>query len=157
HDRPSFSTAAEVPSRNTVAHAATPRRTRRSRAPRTRRRQRSGGRSTMNVRAGLRREVGHGGRIPPGWRMAWYEPRRRVGVYYPPPLHWLFRGVRELLHRARVAVRSPEIECLQIFEMQRRYRDRERLADEYARGYLAGWRECFQTCLTAVEEELGRS
>jgi hypothetical protein len=111
----------------------------------------------MSHRGTLRREVGHGGRIPPGWRMAWYEPRRRVGVYYPPPLHWLLRGARELFHRVRMAVRSPAVECLQIFEMQRTHRDRERLADEYARGYLVGWRECFQTCLAAVEEELGRS
>jgi hypothetical protein len=29
-----------------------------------------------------------------------------------------------------------------------------RAADEYARGYLAGWRECFNTCLEAVEEEM---
>ena len=111
----------------------------------------------MNTRAALRREVGHGGRVPTGWRMAWYEPRRRVGVYYPPPLHWLLRGAREIFHRIRTAVLSPGIECLQIFEMQRTHRERERLADEYARGYLAGWRECFHTCLAAVEEELERS
>ena len=30
--------------------------------------------------------------IPRGWQMAWYEPRRRIGVYYPAPLHWLLRG-----------------------------------------------------------------
>ena len=90
--------------------------------------------------------------------MAWYEPRRRVSVYYPPPLHWLLRGARELFHRVRMAVRSPAVECLQIFEMQRTHRERQRLADEYARGYMVGrWRECFQTCLAAVEEELGRS
>jgi hypothetical protein len=102
----------------------------------------------------FRREFTHGAMIPRGWQMAWYEPRRRVGVYYRPPLHWLMRTSRELLHRVRTALRSPEIECLQVFEMQRTHRERERLADEYARGYMAGWRECFQTCLTAVEEEL---
>ena len=105
----------------------------------------------------LRREVGHGGMIPPGWRMAWYEPRRRIGVYYPSPLHWVLRVMREIVYRLRVAVRAPEIECGQIFEMQRTHRDRERLADEYARGYLIGWRECFHSCLAAVEEELARS
>ena len=40
--------------------------------------------------------------------------------------------------------------------MQRAHRERERLAEEYARGYRAGWRECFQTCLSAVEEEIAR-
>jgi hypothetical protein len=105
----------------------------------------------------LRREVRHGGMIPRGWRMAWYEPRRRIGVYYPSPLHWVLRALREFVYRLRVAVRAPEIECGQIFEMQRAHRDRERMADEYARGYLIGWRECFHACLAAVEEELTRS
>lgn len=111
----------------------------------------------MRTRMNLRREVGHGGMVPRGWRMAWYEPRRRVGVYYPSPLHWLLRAMREIVYRVRIAVRAPEIECTQIFEMQRTHRDRQHLADEYARGYLVGWRECFHTCLAAVEDELGRS
>jgi len=67
----------------------------------------------------LRREAGHGGIIPRGWQMAWYEPLRRVGVYYPSPL--------------------------------------QRLADEYARGYLAGWRECYRACLDVMEEEIART
>jgi hypothetical protein len=87
--------------------------------------------------------------------MAWYEPRRRVGVYFPAPLHWLLRALREVQYRMRIALRAPLLECAQAFEMQRRQRERERLADEYARGYLIGWRECFQTCLEAVEQEMG--
>lgn len=31
---------------------------------------------------------------------------------------------------------------------------RERLAQEYSRGYQAGWRECFGTCLQAIEDEI---
>lgn len=38
-----------------------------------------------------RREIPLGGNIPSGWRMAWREPRRRVGVYYPAPFHWVIR------------------------------------------------------------------
>lgn len=111
----------------------------------------------MSTHMKLRREVGHGGFIPPGWQMAWYEPRRRIGVYYPSPLHWVLRASREVFYRLSIALRSPGIECSQIFEMQRTHRDRQRMADEYARGYLLGWRECFHTCLEAVEEELTRS
>jgi hypothetical protein len=110
----------------------------------------------MSVWWTLRREIGQGRRIPRGWCMAWYEPRRRVGVYYPPPLHWVLRKLREFRYRLRLAFRAPEPECAQIFEMQRAYRDRQRLADEYARGYMTGWRECFQTCLATVEDELSR-
>jgi len=54
----------------------------------------------------------------------------------------------------RAAVRAPGIECAEVFQMQRVHRKRELLAEEYARGYMAGWRECFQTCLSAVEEEI---
>ena len=92
--------------------------------------------------------------MPRGWQMAWYEPRRRVGVYYPAPLHWLLRAFREVAYRLSAARRMPSIEHLQVFEMQRAHTQRERLAEEYANGYLVGWRECYQTCLAAVEAEL---
>jgi hypothetical protein len=111
----------------------------------------------MNAHATIRREVGRGGFVPAGWQMAWYEPRRRVGVYYPAPLHWLMRILRELIYRFTIAVRAPRIECSQVFEMQRAHRDRQRMADEYARGYLIGWRECFHVCLEVVEDEIARS
>jgi hypothetical protein len=108
----------------------------------------------MNEVLQLRRELSSGGRVPRGWRMAWYEPRRRVGVYYPRPLHWLLRILREVRYRVRVALHVPPIERVQVFEMQRGHAQRLRLADEYARGYLVGWRECFQTCIEVVEDEL---
>jgi hypothetical protein len=52
----------------------------------------------MMNRLKVRKEVSHGGVIPRGWQMAWYEPCRRIGVYYPIPLHWLLRGIREAVH-----------------------------------------------------------
>ena len=102
------------------------------------------------------REVGHGGIVPRGFQMAWYEPRRRVGVYFPAPLHWAIRALREFRYRLRVALRAPAIEQAEVFEMQRTHRERHRLAEEYAHGYLTGWQECFETCLAAVEEEISR-
>jgi len=104
----------------------------------------------------LRKEVSHGGIIPRGWKLAWYEPRRRVGVYCPAPLHRIFRIARECFRRARLALRAPTIECAEVFEMQRRHRDRERQAEHYARGYFNGWHECFHVCLETVEEEITR-
>ena len=86
--------------------------------------------------------------------MAWYEPRRRTGVYYPRPLNWLLRAVREFIYRVQLAVHAPRLECAQVFDMQRLHRERERLAVEYARGYITGWRECFRACLDVVEEEI---
>jgi hypothetical protein len=108
------------------------------------------------VRIRMRREAGHGGVIPRGWRMAWYEPRRRVGVYFPAPAHLICRACRELAHRWRAAMAAPTIERAEVFAMQREHRERERYADEYARGYLNGWRECFRACLDVVEEEFDR-
>lgn len=86
-----------------------------------------------------------------------YEPKRRVGVYYPAPLNWILRALRELHHRAQLAVRAPGIEREDVFQMQRLHKERERLAEEYARGYMSGWRECFQTCMAAVEEEISHA
>jgi hypothetical protein len=110
----------------------------------------------MKLFAGLRKEVGHGAKVPPGYQLAWYEPRRRMGVYFPAPLHWVLRMLRELKHRCRLAMRAPLIECAEVFQMQREHRERERMATEYARGYLNGWRECFHVCLDAVEEEIDK-
>jgi hypothetical protein len=108
----------------------------------------------MKLLSGMKREVSHGGIVPRGWQLAWYEPRRRLGVYYPRPLHWLLRGWRELAYRVRLAMRAPTLECTQVFDMQRTHRERHRLAEEYARGYVSGWRECFRECLNVVEEEI---
>jgi hypothetical protein len=110
----------------------------------------------MRILKELRREVGHGGVVPRGWQMAYYEPRRRIGVYYPAPLNWVVRGLREFSYRLQIALHAPRIEHAQVFEMQRTQRERQCLTEEYARGYLSGWRECFQACLEAVEEEIAR-
>ncbi len=104
----------------------------------------------------IRKEVGHGEEVPAGWQLAWYEPRRRVGVYFPVPLNRLARALREFTHRVRLALDAPDTERAEVFQMQRHYREQQRIAEEYARGYLAGWRECFHSCLTAVEDELTR-
>ncbi len=111
----------------------------------------------MKRRFQLRREVAHGGMAPRGWRLAWYEPPRRVAVFYPAPLHWVLRCLREFSYRLRVALRAPRIERAQAFELNRAHRDRQRLADEYARGYMCGWRECYDACLDAVEQEISRA
>lgn len=110
----------------------------------------------MKLFTRLRREVSSGGIVPRGWQMAWYEPRRRIGVYYPAPLNWVLRALREFGYRLRIALRAPGMEHAQVFEMQRTHRERERLAEEYARGYMSGWHECFRACLDAVEDELAR-
>lgn len=103
------------------------------------------------------RELGHGMRVPRGYRLAWYEPARRVGVYFPAPLHWLARLAREFLWRAGLAWRAPARERHDVFEMQRRHHERQRLADEFARGYLSGWQECFEDWVTALERVTGDS
>jgi hypothetical protein len=111
----------------------------------------------MNRLLRVRREIGHSGRVPRCWRMAWYEPSRRLGVYYPMPLHWIFRAARKVLYRLLLALRAPGVDTAEVLAMQRAYRHRQKLADEYARGYVNGWRECFAECLHVVEEEITRS
>lgn len=104
----------------------------------------------------LRREIGHGGKVPCGWGMAWYEPRRRVGIYYPAPLHWILRTVRGCVYRIRIALDAPGKEGSQFFELQRAQHNRRELSEEYANGYMAGWQECYDVCVEAMQEELGK-
>ncbi|MFZ0635894.1 MAG: hypothetical protein WA755_04560 [Candidatus Acidiferrales bacterium] len=35
------------------------------------------------------------------------------------------------------------------------FRERQRLAEEYATGYLAGWQECIDACVQALEGDAG--
>lgn len=86
--------------------------------------------------------------------MAWYDPCHRAGIYYPAPLHWVVRALRDINFRLRIALRTPVMECGHVFEMEWSYREHQRTAEEYARGYLAGWNECYVMCLEAIEEEL---
>lgn len=106
-----------------------------------------------SIRRMLRRDIPHGGSAPAGWRMAWYEPKRRIAVYGPIPLHWVLRFGRELFSRLRESIGAPAIERAEIAEMQIKNEQQKRLAEEYSRGYLNGWRECFHACLTTIEDE----
>ncbi|HKW87571.1 MAG TPA: hypothetical protein VJN21_02325 [Candidatus Acidoferrales bacterium] len=99
----------------------------------------------------LKRELGHGREPRRGWRMAWYEPRRRVGVYFPAPLHLLARGLREFRYRVVLAWRAPTREQRDVLDLQRVHREREKLAAEYSRGYLCGWQECFEQWVETIE------
>ncbi len=103
------------------------------------------------MRGMVRCDLGHGAQPPRGWRLAWYEPRRRVGVFFPAPLHWLARGLRELAWRMGVAWRAPTREKHDVFDLQRVYRERQKLAGEYSRGYLQGWQECFDTWVETID------
>jgi hypothetical protein len=99
----------------------------------------------------LKREIVPGTMIPAGWRMAWFDPMRHVGVFFPVPLHWLARAARELRWRVALALSSPGMDARRVLEAQRSYRQRMKFADEYARGYLEGWRECFEACAESFE------
>lgn len=105
----------------------------------------------------LRKEIGHGGTVPRGWRLAWYEPRRRVGIYFPTPLHCIARLLFEFSYRLKLALRAPRLERAELIAMRRTYNNQQRMAEEYSRGYMAGWRECYQACIDAIEREMDRA
>jgi len=98
----------------------------------------------------LLKELPLGATPPRGWGMAWYEPQRRVKVCAPLQLHWLMRWAREALWRFQLAMAAPRRETQESRDMQRRIRESQTLAQEYARGYLAGWRECREACVEAA-------
>jgi hypothetical protein len=101
------------------------------------------------------RELPEGARQPRGWRLAWHEHGRRVGIYLPMPLHWLAWLTRELRYRISLAWEAPSRERKEFYDRERIHRERQRLAEEFARGYLAGWQECFLACKEAMQEEFG--
>lgn len=102
----------------------------------------------------VRKAIAHSGIVPRWWRLAWYEPRRRVGIYSPWPLHWILRFSRELFHRTLCALTGPSIERRETLEIERAHERRQLLAEEYSRGYLAGWRECLDAWVQSVPDGL---
>lgn len=96
-------------------------------------------------------ELGRGAVPRRGWRLAWYEPRRRVGVYLPAPLHLLARAWREFKYRCGVALHAPTRERQDFFDLQRDQRERHKLASEFSRGYLEGWQECIEAWREVVD------
>lgn len=105
----------------------------------------------MANRGLLKCELAHGAEPRRGWKLAWYEPRRRVGVFLPMPLHLVARAIRELKWRLALAWRAPTRERQDVFDLQRVQREEQKLATEFARGYLRGWQECIDAWAAAVE------
>lgn len=115
-----------------------------------RRRKQGGKAEGLNRRFLVGREITWGAKIPSGWQMAWYEPRRHVAVYFPAPLHWLARAARDLHWRVNLAWHAKSQERHESCELQRGFRERQLLAEEFARGYLDGWQECFDAWTRAM-------
>ncbi|MFZ0880539.1 MAG: hypothetical protein WCA98_01465 [Candidatus Acidiferrales bacterium] len=109
----------------------------------------------MKRRAIIGRELTFGSRVPRGWRMAWYEPRRRIAVYFPAGLHCVMRLAREISWRVSMAWHAKSRERHESQEIQQVFRERQRLVEEYATGYLAGWQECIDACVQALEGDAG--
>ena len=68
---------------------------------------------------------------------------------------WVVRGCREVACRAGEAFRAPGLARQQAAIDERAYLEQKRLSEEYGRGYLCGWHECFEACVEAIEEEIG--
>ena len=60
------------------------------------------------------------------------------------------RLTRELMWRIELAWNAPSREAQETGDMHRMFRERQRLAEEYAAGYLAGWHECLDACVEAM-------
>jgi hypothetical protein len=68
---------------------------------------------------------------------------------------WTARLVREIVNRCRLVLFSPTFG--KYLEIQSKWKDQQqqRMAEEYAKGYLDGWHECYAACLDAVEHPVG--
>lgn len=67
---------------------------------------------------------------------------------------WLRRTLNEVFYRFHIVMFAHTQVRAEELERERAYAERNRLAEEYAEGYLAGWHECYAACLNAVEEEI---
>ena len=111
----------------------------------------------MSIGNEQQREVASHGRPSSGWRAAAHKSDRQPETHRRGPLQWAVLVVRELLYRVRLAIEAPPVDVAEGRESERINRDRHLLAEEYSRGYMAGWRECFETCLETVEDEIART
>lgn len=82
------------------------------------------------------------------WRLA-----QHVGAAWARAL-LVFRESCHWVRRTWARPASPAVPTINITDSQA---NRESLATEYSRGYMAGWRECFEQCLEAVEDEIART
>lgn len=64
------------------------------------------------------------------------------------------RLLKEIVNRFRLALCAPTIEQSAKNVRERRYAESQRLAEEYAQGYLEGWHECYSACVQIVEESV---
>ncbi len=91
----------------------------------------------------------------PKWRDPWRAWARRAASAVRATIELICRGWRELTRRADLALNAPSLEYQQIADADFAHLVPKRLTEEYARGYLCGWQECFETCMQAIEDEIG--
>lgn len=84
-----------------------------------------------------------------------YGRTGRVAAWLQIWRAWVVRGWREIAWRAGVALRAPSLARQQAADEERAYLEEKSLSEEYARGYLCGWHECFEACVEAIEDEIG--
>ncbi len=87
-----------------------------------------------------------------GWQRG--ERARRLMAGCGAVVEWLDRARREVAWRIGLAVHAPSVEWQRAAEARRIYLEQRRLSEEYARGYLCAWRECFDACMEAIEDEI---
>jgi hypothetical protein len=100
-----------------------------------------------------KREIAEGMGVPRGWHCAWREPKRGVMVCMRAPFHRIAGVWRAFAWRMHVANLAASQEEQERWEMGIRGRERQRLAEEYASGYMSGWRECYEACKAAFAAE----
>lgn len=70
--------------------------------------------------------------------------------------HWIKRCVDEVGYRLHLVFFAPTLKRSAEITRRREHREKCRIAEEYSKGYLAGWHECYGACLEAVEQELSK-
>lgn len=66
---------------------------------------------------------------------------------------WFFE---EILYRCRLVISAPTRQQALKNEREAAHSQQHELAEEYSKGYLEGWHDCYAACLAAIEEEASR-
>ncbi|HTS10607.1 MAG TPA: hypothetical protein VMH00_00685 [Candidatus Limnocylindrales bacterium] len=111
----------------------------------------------MNVAARFQGMTAAGNDATPRWTLPGREPKQHAERHGQPVRWWIVRLVRNLSYRVRLAATAPTLEQVETRELELRNQRSLQLAEEYSRGYMAGWQECFETCLETVEDEIAQA
>ena len=84
------------------------------------------------------------------------ENGKQLNASSPERRNWVVRLTAAVANILQLSSCMRPAKSMARTDQPREFAERERFADEYARGYLAGWHECYAACLEEVERSVSK-